>query len=142
MTYHRLECSVLSQMTGYSMHHMCAMHCRSCLHAVGIQWRLLRFCDAGPLTCVVNYTCAGMYDYSGEWAYKIGLPAKSGVSGAIMLVIPNVGGLALYSPRLDSVGNSVRGIDFCTRMSKRFNFHIYDSLNGVVSSDSWKKDPR
>ena len=83
------------------------------------------------------YSC-GMYDYSGEWAFSIGLPAKSGVAGALMIVIPNVMGICTWSPRLDPVGNSRRGIEFCRRLVKTFNFHNYDNLTGQSS----KKDPR
>ena len=70
----------------------------------------------------------GMYDYSGEWAYTIGIPAKSGVSGLILAVIPNVMGIAVFSPRLDSLGNSVKGIEFFKKFVEKFNFHIYDSI--------------
>ncbi len=52
---------------------------------------------------------AGLYEKSGDWLYEIGLPAKSGVSGAIMTVAPGKGGVATFSPRLDRAGNSVRG---------------------------------
>jgi len=83
------------------------------------------------------YSC-GMYDFSGEFAFTIGLPAKSGVSGAMMIVIPNVMGVCTWSPRLDRLGNSVRGIEFCKSLVERFNFHNYDNLTGV----SDKLDPR
>jgi glutaminase len=84
------------------------------------------------------YSC-GMYDYSGEWAFKIGLPAKSGVSGVVMVIVPNVMGVCLWSPRLERHGNSVRAIDFCERMVERFNFHNYDNIHGGAGQ---KVDPR
>lgn len=80
--------------------------------------------------CLSLMLSCGMYDFSGEFAFKIGLPAKSGVSGALMLVIPNVMGISIWSPRLDDVGNSVRGVEFCKRLVERFSFHQYDSLTG------------
>ena len=83
------------------------------------------------------YSC-GMYDFSGEFAFSVGVPAKSGVSGALYLVIPHVMGISIWSPRLGSLGNSVRGVDFCKELIKRFNFHNYDS----VLQCSKKKDPR
>lgn len=70
----------------------------------------------------------GMYDHSGEWSCTVGIPAKSGVSGAIFLVVPNVMGLAVFSPPLDHRGNSVRGVEFCKKMSSHFAFSIFDQL--------------
>lgn len=88
--------------------------------------------------CLSLMSSCGMYDYSGEFAFTIGLPAKSGVSGGIMIVIPNVMGICVWSPRLDQHGNSVRGIEFCRHLVERFNFHNFDMLAGA----SGKTDPR
>ncbi|WP_225938640.1 glutaminase A [Kovacikia minuta] len=74
----------------------------------------------------VMYTC-GMYNFAGEWAYKVGLPAKSGVSGGIIAIVPNQLGIAVFSPPLDSRGNSVRGIKVCEDLSRRFELHMFDS---------------
>ncbi len=74
----------------------------------------------------VALTC-GMYDYAGEWAYTIGIPAKSGVGGGIVGMIPGVGGLAVYSPRLDGHGNSVRGIRVFEELSDEFDLHVFDA---------------
>ena len=80
----------------------------------------------------------GMYDFSGEYAFTIGLPAKSGVSGALMIVVPHVMGLCAWSPRLDDMGNSVRGLSFSRRLVETFKFHNYDSLMGFGP----RTDPR
>jgi glutaminase len=88
--------------------------------------------------CLSLMSSSGMYDFSGEFAFTIGLPAKSGVSGAIMVVVPNVMGFCTWSPRLDELGNSVRGIEFCRRLVETFNFHSFDGLSGYTA----KKDPR
>lgn len=88
--------------------------------------------------CLTLMCSCGMYDFSGEFAFEIGLPAKSGVAGALVVVIPNVMGFCIFSPRLDSHGNSVRGLDFCKQFVRTFNFHYYDNLTGY----SEKVDPR
>lgn len=80
----------------------------------------------------------GMYDYSGQFAFKVGLPAKSGVCGGMLVVIPNVMGICTWSPPLDSLGNSCRGVQFCEELVREFNFHRYDNLKHAAN----KKDPR
>lgn len=69
-------------------------------------------------------TSSGMYDYAGEWIYRVGIPAKSGVGGGIVAALPSQIGLGTFSPRLDSHGNSVRGLKVCEALSARFNLHM------------------
>lgn len=82
----------------------------------------------------------GMYDASGEFLFDIGLPGKSGVSGIVITVVPNVMGVACFSPRLDSFGNSVRGVKFNQMLVNCFSLHVYDNLSAMHSG--CKKDPR
>jgi glutaminase len=76
-----------------------------------------------PQVLSVMATC-GMYDYSGNWIYSVGMPAKSGVGGGIVAVLPGQLGLAVFSPPLDEKGNSVRGIAVCESFSKNFGLHM------------------
>ena len=81
----------------------------------------------------VMYTC-GMYDYAGEWAYRVGMPAKSGVSGGVIAVAPRRAGIAVFSPRLDERGNSVRGIKVCEELSRRFGLHLLEAGGAAAAS--------
>jgi glutaminase len=77
-----------------------------------------------PNVLSVMASC-GMYDYSGEWIYNVGLPAKSGVGGAVLAVLPGQLSISVYSPLLDKKGNSVIGVDFCKTIADRFSLHLY-----------------
>ncbi len=69
-------------------------------------------------------TTCGMYNAAGDWVTEVGLPAKSGVGGGILAVLPGQIGLAVFSPRLDEHGNSVRGVQACRRLSRDLELHF------------------
>jgi len=66
----------------------------------------------------------GMYDYAGEWIYTVGMPAKSGVAGGVIAVLPGQLGIGVFSPALDARGNSVRGIRVCEELSRNLDLHL------------------
>ena len=80
-------------------------------------------------TLTLMFSC-GMYDYSGEWMSAVDLPAKSGVSGIIYVVVPHIMGIAVFAPPLDSHGNSVRGVEFCKRLLREYDFGVFDQIVG------------
>jgi glutaminase len=76
----------------------------------------------------VMFTC-GMYDYSGQWAFRVGIPAKSGVAGGVVAVVNRQLGIGTYSPRLDRFGNSRRGTEVCADLASQLGLHVFDCLN-------------
>lgn len=74
----------------------------------------------------------GMYDYSGEWMLRVGLAAKSGVSGGVVAISPSQFGIGVFSPRLDTHGNSVRGVAALERISNGFGVHIFDAHESLA----------
>src|SRR3974377_845175 len=68
----------------------------------------------------------GMYDFAGEWIYNIGMPAKSGVAGGLIAVLPGQLGIGVFSPPLDSRGNTVRGIRVCDELSRHLDLHLFN----------------
>jgi glutaminase len=90
-------------------------------------------------------TSSGMYDYAGEWIYRVGIPAKSGVGGGILAALPALLGLGSYSPRLDKHGNSVRGIKVCEALSAHYDLHMLNrsdnARNSIIADYNIGKSP-
>src|SRR5882757_4312151 len=90
-------------------------------------------------------TSSGMYDFAGEWIYRVGIPAKSGVGGGILAALPARLGLGSYSPKLDSHGNSVRGIKVCEALSRHYDLHMLnrsdDARNSIIADYDIGKNP-
>lgn len=82
---------------------------------------------AGRVLSVMGHS--GMYNDSGKFSDQVGLPAKSGVSGNVMMVLPDKRmAVVTFSPRLDEAGNSVRGVEVCRQLVEKFGLHPYKSL--------------
>ncbi|WP_405541281.1 glutaminase [Streptomyces phaeochromogenes] len=85
----------------------------------------------------VMFSC-GMYDAAGDWATQVGIPAKSGVAGGLIGALPGQIGIATFSPRLDSHGNSVRGVSLFERFSSDMGLHVMEvpaAARAVVRSN-------
>ncbi|WP_209443289.1 glutaminase A [Falsiroseomonas frigidaquae] len=79
-------------------------------------------------TLSVMFTC-GFYDGAGDWACRVGLPAKSGVGGGVVAVVNRQLGLGVFSPRLDAEGNPLRGLLACEALSEELGLHAFDATN-------------
>jgi glutaminase len=95
-----------------------------------------------PAECVrhvlsVMASC-GVYDYSGEWSFRVGLPAKSGVGGGMLAILPGRLALAVYAPPLDARGNSARGVRVCEEFAQHFRLHMLEVPR--VGQDAIRKD--
>jgi glutaminase len=77
---------------------------------------------------------AGLYDGSGGWAWRVGLPAKSGVGGGILAVVPGKGAIAVFAPPLDDAGNSVKAQEVITYVANKLNYNLFSP-----ASVGWKQ---
>uniref|UniRef100_A0A6C0ACS0 glutaminase n=1 Tax=viral metagenome TaxID=1070528 RepID=A0A6C0ACS0_9ZZZZ len=87
--------------------------------------------------CKLMQTC-GMYDSSGTFFFEVGLPAKSGVSGCVIMVVPGKMGVCVFSPRTDDFGNSIRGVKFCQALKKSGLIETYSKLEKELPEDMLK----
>jgi glutaminase len=76
----------------------------------------------------------GMYDFSGGWIYNVGMPAKSGVAGGVLAVLPGQLGIGVFSPRLDEQGNSARALKVCEELSRIWQLHQFNPPSSPQSS--------
>ncbi len=76
---------------------------------------------------------AGLYDGSGGWAWRVGLPAKSGVGGGIVAIVPGKGAIAVFAPPLDEAGNSVKAQEVIEYVANKLNYNLYSP-----ASVGWK----
>ena len=75
----------------------------------------------------------GFYEHTGDWLFTTGLPAKSGVGGGILAVVPGVMGLAAFAPPLDEAGNSVKAQKALAHIADRLSLGLFNTTHGIVT---------
>ncbi|MBV8791454.1 MAG: glutaminase A, partial [Pseudolabrys sp.] len=121
-----MQCSVL--VTARDLALMAATLANGGMHPVSGKRVISKYAVARALSVM---TSSGMYDFAGEWIYRVGLPAKSGVGGGIIAALPAQLGVGSFSPLLDEHGNSVRGLKVCEALSSRFDLHVLNRVSDV-----------
>ena len=150
MAYLMLNCGVIDAAVDHSLHQYFSQ-CSLLVNCKDLAMMAVTLANMGinPVTgqqvfgleyvkdvLAVMFTC-GLYDYAGEWAYRVGLPAKSGVGGGIVAVVNRQLGIAVYSPRLDAKGNSARGIAVCKDLALHLGLHAFEFTNVGSSFMEW-----
>ena len=84
----------------------------------------------------------GLYQYSDEWLWKCGVPAKSGVGGGLLIIIPGMCGIGIVSPPLDNNGNSVKGIIAGQKIVNRINYPLFHEMEKSCNSLTCIRNPK
>jgi glutaminase len=131
-SYENLENDVDAVLDHYVRHCAVAMSCRELAraglflarHGVRADGRTLLSRSEAKRVNAILLTC-GTYDAAGDFAYRVGLPGKSGVGGGILTIIPGKGCLVAWSPALDKSGNSVAGVEALDRFTTRTGWSVF-----------------
>jgi glutaminase len=102
----------------------CAQLAASGRFLIGVRENALIARDNVRRINALMLTC-GHYDGSGDFAYRVGLPGKSGVGGGILVIVPGVASIAVWSPGLDAQGNSLLGTIAVERLARRLNWSVF-----------------